>query len=177
MPCTVYYVLPMRAGMYYLRTRPAADAIQFTVDQQALAKPGADHALPALPSVVGVCLSIYRTTPHIPHTLTGNDVIGSLWSCSCGGGGVDADRLWCKRRGDSARRRRRRAPLPHGGRLPHVQQLAPGASNKVSLLPALFAPYTHARTRARTHTHGVQDDGRHATGRQARGRRKCPCYR
>ena len=28
----------MSAGMYYLRTRAAADAIKFTVDQQALAR-------------------------------------------------------------------------------------------------------------------------------------------
>ena len=28
----------LKTGMYYLRTRPKADAIQFTVDQTALAK-------------------------------------------------------------------------------------------------------------------------------------------
>ena len=28
----------LKTGMYYLRTRAAADAIKFTVDQQALAK-------------------------------------------------------------------------------------------------------------------------------------------
>ena len=28
----------LKTGMYYLRTRPAADAIKFTVDQTALAK-------------------------------------------------------------------------------------------------------------------------------------------
>jgi len=28
----------LKTGMYYLRTRPKADAIQFTVDQAALAK-------------------------------------------------------------------------------------------------------------------------------------------
>jgi len=28
----------LKTGMYYLRTRPAADAIKFTVDQQAIAE-------------------------------------------------------------------------------------------------------------------------------------------
>ncbi len=30
--------LGLKTGMYYLRTRAAADAIKFTVDQQALAR-------------------------------------------------------------------------------------------------------------------------------------------
>jgi ribonucleotide reductase alpha subunit len=34
----------LKTGMYYLRTRAAADAIKFTVDQQALAKRKADRA-------------------------------------------------------------------------------------------------------------------------------------
>ena len=34
----------LKTGMYYLRTRAAADAIKFTVDQQALAKNKAARA-------------------------------------------------------------------------------------------------------------------------------------
>ena len=34
----------LKTGMYYLRTRAAADAIKFTVDQQALAKKRAERA-------------------------------------------------------------------------------------------------------------------------------------
>lgn len=34
----------LKTGMYYLRTRAAADAIKFTVDQQALAKNRASRA-------------------------------------------------------------------------------------------------------------------------------------
>ena len=34
----------LKTGMYYLRTRAAADAIKFTVDQQALEKKKAERA-------------------------------------------------------------------------------------------------------------------------------------
>ena len=50
----------LKTGMYYLRTRAAADAIKFTVDQQALAKNKAARAakisipLSALPSALKV---------------------------------------------------------------------------------------------------------------------------
>lgn len=37
----------LKTGMYYLRTRAAADAIKFTVDQQALAKNKAARAAAA----------------------------------------------------------------------------------------------------------------------------------
>ncbi len=37
----------LKTGMYYLRTRAAADAIKFTVDQQALAKNRAKAAAAA----------------------------------------------------------------------------------------------------------------------------------
>ena len=36
--------LGLKTGMYYLRTRAAADAIKFTVDQQALARNKAARA-------------------------------------------------------------------------------------------------------------------------------------
>ncbi len=36
--------LGLKTGMYYLRTRAAADAIKFTVDQQALARSRAARA-------------------------------------------------------------------------------------------------------------------------------------
>ena len=39
--------LGLKTGMYYLRTRAAADAIKFTVDQQALARSKAARALKA----------------------------------------------------------------------------------------------------------------------------------
>ena len=42
----------LKTGMYYLRTRPAADAVRFTVDQQKLSKTrddaGAQSAAPAV---------------------------------------------------------------------------------------------------------------------------------
>ena len=50
--------------MYYLRTRAAADAIKFTVDQQALAKRKADRAAkagsPAAPSTNAHALKVRR---------------------------------------------------------------------------------------------------------------------
>ena len=58
----------LKTGMYYLRTRAAADAIKFTVDQQALAKNKAARAakisipLSALPSALKVC-----TRPRLSH--------------------------------------------------------------------------------------------------------------
>ena len=54
----------LKTGMYYLRTRAAADAIKFTVDQQALAKNKAARAAKQLavatPSAlkVGACVSV-----------------------------------------------------------------------------------------------------------------------
>ena len=34
--CNVYNMKGLKTGMYYLRTRPAANAIQFTVDKSRL---------------------------------------------------------------------------------------------------------------------------------------------
>ena len=48
----------LKTGMYYLRTRAAADAIKFTVDQQALAK---NKALRA--SKLAVAVPLVATTP------------------------------------------------------------------------------------------------------------------
>ena len=45
-PCCVLQA-GLKTGMYYLRTRAAADAIKFTVDQQALAKNKAARAAAA----------------------------------------------------------------------------------------------------------------------------------
>ena len=42
----------LKTGMYYLRTRAAADAIKFTVDQQALAKNRAKAAVAATTAAV-----------------------------------------------------------------------------------------------------------------------------
>ena len=36
MKCSCDYVQGLKTGMYYLRTRPAANAIQFTVDKTRL---------------------------------------------------------------------------------------------------------------------------------------------
>lgn len=57
----------LKTGMYYLRTRAAADAIKFTVDQQALAKNKALKAaklattvpMPAIPA--GLKVSPFRS--------------------------------------------------------------------------------------------------------------------
>ena len=44
-PSLVFFMqLGLKTGMYYLRTRAAADAIKFTVDQQALARTKAARA-------------------------------------------------------------------------------------------------------------------------------------
>ena len=53
----------LKTGMYYLRTRPAAQAIQFTVDQGVLnsAKQLTANAITAMaqkPSLVALCLRI-----------------------------------------------------------------------------------------------------------------------
>ncbi len=49
----------LKTGMYYLRTRAAADAIKFTVDQQALARRRSERAskgpAPEEPADVKVC--------------------------------------------------------------------------------------------------------------------------
>ncbi len=52
--------------MYYLRTRAAADAIKFTVDQQALAKSKAARATKlALPiSAIPAALKVLLTPSH-----------------------------------------------------------------------------------------------------------------
>ena len=49
----------LKTGMYYLRTRAAADAIKFTVDQQALAAKAAQDAKGDAPGPEqpGECLS------------------------------------------------------------------------------------------------------------------------
>ena len=52
----------MKTGMYYLRTRAAADAIKFTVDQQALAKNRAAKAAKlaaVLPSALPTGLKVF----------------------------------------------------------------------------------------------------------------------
>ena len=48
--------LGLKTGMYYLRTRAAADAIKFTVDQQALARNKAARATRA--AVIGETLPL-----------------------------------------------------------------------------------------------------------------------
>jgi ribonucleotide reductase alpha subunit len=40
----------LKTGMYYLRTRPKADAIQYTVDQTALAASRVEDGTPAIPA-------------------------------------------------------------------------------------------------------------------------------
>ena len=50
----------LKTGMYYLRTRAAADAIKFTVDQQSLSaknKRDAMDVAPTKPAEPGECLS------------------------------------------------------------------------------------------------------------------------
>ena len=71
----------LKTGMYYLRTRAAADAIKFTVDQQALARskaartvsvPAADYVLKVRPtkdplpinSTPGVCPVLAHQRRH-----------------------------------------------------------------------------------------------------------------
>ena len=57
----------LKTGMYYLRTRAAADAIKFTVDQQALAKNKAARAAKLSNGAAGiatplkVCLSPFSS--------------------------------------------------------------------------------------------------------------------
>lgn len=52
----------LKTGMYYLRTRAAADAIKFTVDQQALAKNKAARAaklaVPLTPAAAAMALKV-----------------------------------------------------------------------------------------------------------------------
>lgn len=48
----------LKTGMYYLRTRAAADAIKFTVDQQALARSKAARAVVAVPAVADNVLKV-----------------------------------------------------------------------------------------------------------------------
>lgn len=53
----------LKTGMYYLRTRAAADAIKFTVDQQALARRKADRAArtgaPGAPATSAKALKVH----------------------------------------------------------------------------------------------------------------------
>lgn len=58
----------LKTGMYYLRTRAAADAIKFTVDQQALAKNKAARAaklgsLPLTPVPSINALKVHTNSP------------------------------------------------------------------------------------------------------------------
>lgn len=59
----------LKTGMYYLRTRAAADAIKFTVDQQALAKKKAERAAKASDQAapaVAAPLKVRATLPRHP---------------------------------------------------------------------------------------------------------------
>ena len=51
----------LKTGMYYLRTRPRADAIQFTVDQTALAKTKQLDSFVSVNSVITTLPSTIQT--------------------------------------------------------------------------------------------------------------------
>ncbi len=54
----------LKTGMYYLRTRPAVDAIKFTVDQQALLKTSTPTPTATTPEVATIESST-ATTPSV----------------------------------------------------------------------------------------------------------------
>eukprot|EP01122_Echinamoeba_exundans_P008160 TRINITY_DN2657_c0_g1_i3.p1 TRINITY_DN2657_c0_g1~~TRINITY_DN2657_c0_g1_i3.p1 ORF type:complete len:765 (+),score=222.51 TRINITY_DN2657_c0_g1_i3:221-2515(+) len=56
----------LKTGMYYLRTRPVAKAIQFTVDQQKLRATRADVAPAADNPIPAAATAAYQTVMHMP---------------------------------------------------------------------------------------------------------------
>lgn len=67
----------LKTGMYYLRTRAAADAIKFTVDQQALQKRKAERA-GRTSSVDSPTPLKVQCSPHRPSTS-----VTDPFPCSC----------------------------------------------------------------------------------------------